>query len=910
MKKFTFMLIAAFIAVAGFAQKPLAKAEVFAKTNAQLQTKAIARTTTVRKAPRKTLGLVTPPEGAVAETYYTVSGSCKVGSDSGWQTVNIKSIQVIVDGADIYIAGLAYFVPNAWIKGTIEGTTATFPSAQQVDEDKTYPEWISGSEDGNTICDVVFNFDQKAGTLNAVTPYIGECAVEDAFSIYAYWTQPSFSMEEPAAPELVELPEGVEADVYTMYYVEDEETGATSAIDVKVAVDGNDVYVQGFSSYIPEAWVKGTKDGNIVTFPAKQFVGEYYGYTSYAFYNGETVFTYDEDADTYTAEGEIYGVLGDKYYDGYYINPVIKKVIETVAVPANPEITGLENTQYGYVVSFNVPVVGTEGEELVTSKLYYMLYTDVEGEVLPLTFTPETHSKLTENMVEFPYGFTENYDFYTSYIYLNDLFSESWNKIGIQSIYTGGGELNATEIQWFDIKPYSNSETTFDFNAMDVATSSSTSTAGDITEELVLTEDNVTLTISPKEESASTPNRFWNTANGPQLRVYSGTLTFTVPEFYTITQIVFNNGKWNTGNSADSGEFNGSTWTGEAQTVVVTIAGNTQINNIVVSVNKGEVKPVEAPEGLVTETYLFSAKTLENGEEEWVDYTYQTQVGFDGDYVYINGVSNNTNEMWLKAKLSSDGKTATIPANQYMGQLSIWDYYFFDYYFTAVGEDGETMEAVVLNFDADTNTFTTDQTVVLHDGENALGEPYQTFNNIVITKLADLAATPADPVLEAFTISSEVGYSDIYASIPTKDVDGNDLLVDKLYYTVYYEKDGVEQVYTFTADLYAEDFDEDVTEIPYTYDGYDIYKGGEIIYLEETEEELKTWTKVGLQSIYYGGGERNVSNIVWLKNDNATGIVSVENAENAAAIYNLAGQRVQKAQKGGIYIVNGKKILK
>ena len=54
-----------------------------------------------------------------------------------------------------------------------------------------------------------------------------------------------------------------------------------------------------------------------------------------------------------------------------------------------------------------------------------------------------------------------------------------------------------------------------------------------------------------------------------------------------------------------------------------------------------------------------------------------------------------------------------------------------------------------------------------------------------------------------------------------------------------------------------------MTEIPYNHDGYDIYKGGEIIYLEEELEELATWTKVGIQSIYYGGDVRNTSNIVW-----------------------------------------------
>ncbi|MBO7471677.1 MAG: hypothetical protein J6T78_07410, partial [Bacteroidaceae bacterium] len=204
MKKFTLMLMAAFIAVAAFAAGPEKRDLKALNTAAVVKSlakkqlpiaNAVSRQSSVRKAPRRAQGLVTPPESAVAETYYTASGQLLVYGSSGWQDGTPESIQVIVDGSDIYIAGLAYWVPNAWIKGTIDGTTATFPAAQQVDEDESYPEWISGSNDGETVCDLVFNFDQEAGVLECVTTYIGECAAEDAFSVYAYWNKPTFTKE-------------------------------------------------------------------------------------------------------------------------------------------------------------------------------------------------------------------------------------------------------------------------------------------------------------------------------------------------------------------------------------------------------------------------------------------------------------------------------------------------------------------------------------------------------------------------------------------------------------------------------------------------------------------------------------------------------------------------------------------
>ena len=290
----------------------------------------------------------------------------------------------------------------------------------------------------------------EKGGIISITPWIVRVLTGgqyDGYRLTPYWvTGSTLTPTEPLT--VVELPEGLTIEEYTMTY---EYQGSQAAKMVNVAVDGNDVYFQGLSEYIPEAWVKGTKDGNTVTFAAMQYVGTYSGYTSFAFYNGDAVFTYDATADTYSAEGNIYGVLGERYYDGNYTDPVLKKVKEVAAMPANPAITSFESSNYGYIVKFNVPSVDVNGNDLVISKLSYQLFSDINSTVAPLTFTPATHKRLTEDMTIIPYGFTESYDFYDTQIYLNDLASTDWNKIGIKSIYTGGGETNETEIQWYDI---------------------------------------------------------------------------------------------------------------------------------------------------------------------------------------------------------------------------------------------------------------------------------------------------------------------------------------------------------------------------------------------------------------------------------------------------------------------------
>ena len=871
------------------------------------------------------------------------------------------------------------------------------------------------------------------------------------------------------ANDLVTVPEELVTEEYAISarnYKDDADVSGS----VFIGFDGNDVYMQGLCTYLPEAWVKGTLDGTTITFATGQYFGTYA--TSYEMYlnilmGEDVVFTYDAEANTLTAQNAFFLVDNSDYYFDSYRGAVIKKVVEKAATPANPAITSFENSRWGYVVVFNIPLSDTEGNGLVSSKLYYTLYVEIDGEVSPLTFTPETHSKLTESMTEIPYGFTENYDFYSNTIYLNDLYSKDWDKIGIQSIYVGGGEVNATEIQWFEIEkeePADDDEGIFDFNAMTVATSSGSGESyvsdGDITEAVVLTKGVVTLTISPKEESASTQNRFWSTGNGPQLRMYSGTLTFSVPEGEAISQIVFNyngvywGGNKNGGNvTADSGEITDTsadhyaTWIGNAQTVVFTIGANTQINSIVVTLAGGEeeeyelvvlpegleaevwtiegtfdydgsdeiqratevafdgtdvyvkgipfwyedawmkgtldaesgivtfpsgqfvgeddygkefvlgtddgqticdiqfaydavaqtltqiteyivespsateiknwgywygmiiyagepivIDPVVAPEDLATETYLFKAMELEAGEGmELEEYSYQTEVGFYGNDVYFKGFSEDTSDFWAKGTLSEDGKTVTIPANQYMGEIEFYGY-VFKYFVTAVNDEGE-MTDIVLNYDADTNTFTTEQAIVLNGSSRGL-DPYQTFTEVTITKMQDFAATPADPFIAEF--APNANYPRIDFNIRAIDVEGNDLLGSKLFYTIWVEKDGEAQPLTLTAALYSK-LTEDMTEIPYTFtDNYDIYTGGTRVYLNQDAEEIASWTKIGVQSIYYGGDECNKSNIVWA--ETGTGIASLQESEKTSVIYNIAGQRVQKAQKG-LYIVNGKKVV-
>ncbi len=471
MKRFTLWTLALLVSVVAFAQKP--KAMMEGKLMKALPTEIAINANNIKMAPAalqnkmkkraaaKRAGLVDELVGDYLweykqanetaidpKTIETTSGSAYVKISASTEDENTiilsgmfpEDITATVDSDDEY--GDYIEIKGGQAAGTSSyGDYVLYGLFYYEGDEEDQAGWYYSNIYGYILRGGIISFDGEWFARVLKGQYEG-------YTLTPYWVVGS-TMTPAEAPKVVEVPEGIIAEEYVMSYDDD---GEQAAIPVKVAVDGNDVYFQGLSYYIPEAWVKGTKEGNTVTFPEMQYLGEYGSYgSSYAFYNGPAVFTYDATADTYSATGTIFGVLADQYYDGYYTDPVLTKVVEVAAMPANPIITALKNGNYGWYINFNVPLQDVNGNALLSSKLSYQFYTDIAGNIAPLTFTSATHSRLTEDMTIIPYGFTENYDFYDDAIYLNGLESTDWNKLGIKSIYTGGGVTNETEIQWYEI---------------------------------------------------------------------------------------------------------------------------------------------------------------------------------------------------------------------------------------------------------------------------------------------------------------------------------------------------------------------------------------------------------------------------------------------------------------------------
>lgn len=156
-------------------------------------------------------------------------------------------------------------------------------------------------------------------------------------------------------------------------------------------------------------------------------------------------------------------------------------------------------------------------------------------------------------------------------------------------------------------------QTTFDFDK-DYKTlfpnlpgvSSMESNDGDFNEATTCTVDGIAVTVSAKEEGNPNANRIWTSS--ARLRMYSGTLTIQAPEGKQITKIDIAQKKWNANTKVDNDTLdNKGNWTGSANKVVYSIAGNTQIKTITVTLGEGGTPqpPVE-----ITYTDVASVKDL------------------------------------------------------------------------------------------------------------------------------------------------------------------------------------------------------------------------------------------------------------------------------------------------------------
>lgn len=425
------------------------------------------------KAPKADAEVVTPPTTLETEKY-RLNGYLFDGSS--WQLVS-NPLQIGMDGNDVYVQGFSILLPEAWIKGTLdsEAMTVTFPAQYygnyQGYEDYFFPVTPVGSEGYNPI-DAVFNYNDELGTFILSQDVVCNIFENSSLDELSWYYQ--FDSEMTITPDgnTVVVPEDLETVDYAltgvyMGYEDDWFEGDPLSGSAKIGIDGDDIYIQGLCSYLPLAWVKGHREGDNYVFDNGQFFGTFiYSGDAYPLYfmgcepqtndAAQLVLTFDPETGIYTAQ-KWYAISSSPDEVWWYDllgNVQLSPIFDEPATPATPSVLYLENYAdegFGYAM-LDIPVADVDGNPLLADKLGYQLFCDYGNGAEPYVFLADYYG-FDEDQTTIPYTFGDDINFlpYGQLVVVYEL-GEDLQRIGVRSVYEGGGETNYSEIGWFDVQ--------------------------------------------------------------------------------------------------------------------------------------------------------------------------------------------------------------------------------------------------------------------------------------------------------------------------------------------------------------------------------------------------------------------------------------------------------------------------
>lgn len=799
MKKFILMLLCAMLTLSvsathlhGKLQHSLslsAKKELLGKSRHAIDAPRVDLSApAMTKAPKANAEVVNPPASLETESY-RLNGYLFDGSS--WEMVS-NPVNIGFDGNDVYVQGFSILLPQAWIKGELDpdAMTVTFP-AQYFGNYNGYEVYffpVTPVGEEFAPISAVFNYNPTAGTFVLSQDVV--CFIVENSSMEALAWYYQFDSQLTIVPEgdVVQVPDGLETKDYALtgVYMGDEGQGWFEgdqlSVNAKVAFDGDDVYVQGMCIYLPQAWIKGHRQGDTYVFDNGQYFGIFIfqGEAFPLYFMGGTpevlnpepmVMDFDEATGTFTAR-HWYAISASgeeiAWYD-LHGNVKLTPIPDEPATPAKPTLGYYEyydDEDFGFLI-LAIPTTDVDGNPLLTDKLGYQLFTDHGNGPEQYVFAADYYG-FDEDRTTIGYNFGDDMNFlaHGELVVVYGLGTDI-EQIGVRSVYDGGGVTNYSEIDWYN--------------------------------------------ISENE--------------------------------------------------------------------------------------KVEIVPPEDMEGL---TYALTAQDLQFGPDYPEDHSADVLVGFYGNDVYIQGLSKWIPEAWVKGKMSDDGTKATFPKH-FLGYFSAWDINM------EIVFNGATFD-----YDPETDTFTSAEGYTSTSGYDLYGEHYEedadVFTDVVITRAADVPATPAAPEILEFVLNDGYGYM-LSLNIPLEDVDGNPIFASKLSYQLFSMTDGEVSPIVLEASRY-EYATEDLTVIPYLYTDYwEVMQGGETVYVHA--DGIEQWQAIGAKTIYTGGGETHESPITWFEIA-SSGVTTVTAADNAdSQLYDLMGRRVDAANlRPGIYVrQDGRKIV-
>lgn len=382
------------------------------------------------------------------------------------------NIRKSADGSTIWFRDLTPgFNPGdteyAWVKGTVNGDEITVRAGQivyynEMANSTLYLEVVTMNEfSAVDKFESEMKFTVKDGIITQTdnTRYIGVYRDGETMDDAGFF----LFMNEFVIQPVGELPKFAPAETTEVQpWIMSHADGSTQ---VKVAFEGDNVFIAGLSSMAPDDYVPGTiadgkltiKTGYILTSHPLRYVRlvgaqeagtDEFGFPQFSIVPSYT-FSVDADRKSLTLEPDEAWIMESDYeisafFSGVHNVRLFYYAGDVPAVPATPEILGWND--FDGIISFNLASADVNGSYINPEKLSYRIYLDG----VQYKFSTDSYFGLTEDMTEIPYGFTDYYDIYSNGDFKNIyLHAPEWDAIEIEAVYTVDGVTNTSARAYF-----------------------------------------------------------------------------------------------------------------------------------------------------------------------------------------------------------------------------------------------------------------------------------------------------------------------------------------------------------------------------------------------------------------------------------------------------------------------------
>lgn len=386
--------------------------------------------------------IVTNPEGE-SQLFSRSSISAKPMGDTPVDTkdYNFAGVLVFDDAGKVYLRNpFSQFITGSYLEGDVvkngDSETMVFELPQKItvyEADGEYYDlyacMLAFSDNGEDMetaedQDLVFVKVDDRWVMADPDAIMGLTFDDSSWTGFAEMQM----IYSPLEDKVAQIPEGLNYEQWMMTY-------GNEGHFVEIAIDGEKCYMKNMldTSEKSLAPIVGTVTESGFHFPSPQFLGvnEDNSYLTY-YFAGEVRDTYLEDinttvrtfipADNMSFAIQPDGVLyksdisamftpvpdmdSDYFWSmGVVETPSIQKSVADNLVPANPSVVDYRyypNYMFGYV-SFEIPMLNTDGQILDTSRLYYNVYLD--GEILE--FDNDEYPLFKKTMTDIPYDFED-----------------------------------------------------------------------------------------------------------------------------------------------------------------------------------------------------------------------------------------------------------------------------------------------------------------------------------------------------------------------------------------------------------------------------------------------------------------------------------------------------------------------